>query len=154
LDDPKAAVEATDPIDAIARIPDANTGVLHTSSWGEGGYAAVWVHPSNDWIYRHLNRAAERMEELARGGDHGDPLRARALRQAGRELLLAQASDWAFIMRTGTLVPYAVRRTELHVERFRKLADMLAEGRVVTDELEQYEGLDPIFPDLDPGLFA
>jgi 1,4-alpha-glucan branching enzyme len=28
-----------------------------------------------------------------------------------RELLLAQSSDWAFIMRTGTMVPYAVRRT-------------------------------------------
>jgi 1,4-alpha-glucan branching enzyme len=154
LEDPGAVVEATDPIEAIARIPRAAEGELHSSSWGEGGYASVWVDPANDWIYRHLNRAAERMEGLARAGDRGDPLRARALRQAGRELLLAQASDWAFIMRTGTLVPYAVRRTELHVERFGALADMLAEDRVAPAEVQRYEELDPVFPDLDPGLFA
>lgn len=152
--EPDAGVEATDPIDAIERLPRAAEGVLHPSSWGEGGYAAVWVDPANDWVYRHLNRAAERMEGLARTGDGGDPLRARALRQAGRELLLAQASDWAFIMRSGTLVPYAVRRTELHLERFGRLADGLGGGGVVATELEQFESLDPIFPELDPGLFA
>jgi len=38
-----------------------------------------------------------------------------ALNQAARELLLAQSSDWAFIMRTGTMVPYAVRRTRSHL---------------------------------------
>ncbi|MBI4364028.1 MAG: DUF1957 domain-containing protein, partial [Candidatus Latescibacteria bacterium] len=154
LDDPRSAVEATDPIDAIGRIPRAPEGDLHPSSWGEGGYAAVWVDPSNDWIYRHLNRAAERMEELARAGDGGDLLRGRALRQAGRELLLAQASDWAFIMRVGTLVPYAIRRTELHLQRFGALADALSAGRIVGGQLEEYERLDPVFPDLDPGLFA
>ena len=39
---------------------------------------------------------------------HSDPppgsALQRALRQAGRSLLLAQASDWPFIMRTGTAV--------------------------------------------------
>ncbi|MGE5178482.1 MAG: glycoside hydrolase family 57 protein [Bacteroidota bacterium] len=144
---------ATDPGEAgagLARIPE---GRLHGSSWGAGGYAAVWLDPVNDWIYRHLLRAAERMQRLARAGDGGDALRARALRQAGRELLLAQASDWAFIMKTGTLVPYAVRRTETHLERFERLAGGL-ETRVDPEALAVIEGADPIFPDLDPGLFA
>ena len=78
----------------------------------------------------------------------------RALGQAGRELLLAQASDWAFIMRTGTLVPYAVRRTELHLSRFGRLAGALKANRIDPAEVAELEELDPIFPGLDPGLFA
>jgi 1,4-alpha-glucan branching enzyme len=114
----------------------------------------VWLDPSNDWIYRHLNHAAERMQALARGGERRDPLERRALAQAGRELLLSQASDWAFIMHTGTLVPYAVRRTELHLGRFARLAERLEQGRVDPVELAEWEELDPIFPGIDPGLFA
>ena len=43
--------------------------------------------------------------------------KAAELKQAARELLLAQASDWAFIIKTGTMVEYAVRRTKEHVLR-------------------------------------
>ncbi len=36
-------------------------------SWrGAKGYAEVWLNPGNDWIYPHLDMAAERMVELAR----------------------------------------------------------------------------------------
>ena len=49
------------------------------------------------------------MIELAKR-EPADELEWRALNQAARELLLAQASDWAFIMRTGTMVPYAVTK--------------------------------------------
>ena len=145
---------AVDPLEAIGALPRATEGRLHPSSWGEGGYSAVWLDPSNHWIYRHLNHAAETMQALARAGDRGDPLMRRALGQAGRELLLAQASDWAFIMRTGTLVPYAVRRTELHLSRFGRLAGALKANRIDPAEVAELEELDPIFPGLDPGLFA
>ncbi len=145
---------AVDPIEAIEAIPRAAEGRLHPSSWGEGGHAAVWLDPVNDWIYRHLNHAAETMQALARGGDSGNPLKKRALAQAGRELLLAQASDWAFIMRTGTVVPYAVKRTELHLSRFEKIAGALRQDRVEASELAEFEELDSVFPDIDPGLFA
>jgi 1,4-alpha-glucan branching enzyme len=149
-----SGIDAVDPIEAIDALPHIPEGRMHPSSWGEGGYSAVWLDPSNDWIYRHLNHAAETMQGLARAGDRGDHLRKRALAQAGRELLLAQSSDWAFIMRTGTVVPYAVRRTELHLSRFGRLAEALAKGRVNPAEVAEMEELDPIFPGLDPGLFA
>jgi len=145
---------ATDPLEAstaLARVPE---GRLHPCSWGAGGYAAVWLDPVNDWIYRHLLRAAEWMQRLAREGDRGDALRARALRQAGRELLLAQASDWAFIMKTGTLIPYAVRRTESHLDRFEQLAAALEKGPLDAGAIAALEAADPLFPELDPGLFA
>ncbi|TMQ52661.1 MAG: DUF1957 domain-containing protein [Candidatus Eisenbacteria bacterium] len=152
--EPTSEILAVDPLEAIGALPQTTAGRLHPSSWGEGGYSAVWLDPSNDWIYRHLNHAAETMQALASAGDRGDSLVRRALRQAGRELLLAQASDWAFIMRTGTLVPYAVRRTELHLSRFGRLADALKTNRINPVEVAELEELDPIFPSLDPGLFA
>ena len=69
------------------------------------------------------------MHTLARRGVGSDPLRGRALRQAGRELLLAQSSDWAFIMKTGTTVPYATRRFNEHTIRFTRLYEALKAGQ-------------------------
>jgi len=67
---------------------------------------------------------------------------------------LAQASDWAFIMKTGTLVPYAVRRTETHLDRFDRLAEGLLGTGVNAESLAEMEASYPLFPELDPGLFA
>jgi predicted glycosyl hydrolase (DUF1957 family) len=52
-------------------------------------------------------------------------LTARALRQAARELLLAQASDWPFILRAGTSPDYARRRVKDHLLRFIALHEQL-----------------------------
>lgn len=147
-------LKASDPLDAITRLPRVSAGQMHLSSWGAGGYSGVWLDPVNDWIYRHLLRAAEIMKGLAQRGDGGDPLRARALRQAGRELLLAQSSDWAFIMKTGTVVPYACRRTEEHLGNFTRLAAALQSGPIDPAEVAAMEARYGLFPDLDPGLFA
>ncbi|MGE3808952.1 MAG: glycoside hydrolase family 57 protein, partial [Gemmataceae bacterium] len=80
------------------------------SSWGYKGYCEVWLEGSNDWIYRHLHEDADRMVELAQSFQTPSALERRALNQAARELLLAQSSDWAFIMKTGTMVEYACER--------------------------------------------
>jgi 1,4-alpha-glucan branching enzyme len=78
-----------------------------------------------------------------------DELEERALNQAARELLLAQSSDWAFIMRTGTMVPYAVRRTRSHLLRFNKLYEDVKSGKVDSGWLEKVEAMDNIFPRID-----
>jgi 1,4-alpha-glucan branching enzyme len=78
-----------------------------------------------------------------------DELQSRALNQAAREVLLAQSSDWAFIMRTGTMVPYAVRRTRSHLMRFHKLYDEVKEGKVDSGWLEKVEEIDNIFPEIN-----
>ena len=57
-------------------------------------------------------------------------------------------------MKTGTLIPYAVRRTESHLERFERLAAGLEQGPLDPDAVAAVEAADPIFPDLDPGLFT
>ena len=100
------------------------------SSWGYKGYCEVWLEGSNDWIYRHLHEGADRMVELARENPDPTPLRRRALNQAARELLLAQSSDWAFIMKTGTMVDYAVERTRVHVVNFNHLYEQIKRNEI------------------------
>src|SRR5713226_6342777 len=51
--------------DYLALNPTNPVAVPSPSSWGEGGYSAVWVDGSNDWVYRHVHRAEARMHELA-----------------------------------------------------------------------------------------
>jgi 1,4-alpha-glucan branching enzyme len=118
------------------------------SSWGYKGFHEYWLNDTNAWIYPHLHKAAERMIDLAKQ-EPADELEWRAMNQAARELLLAQSSDWAFIMRTGTMVPYAVRRTRSHLMRFHKLYDEVKQSKVDSGWLEKVEAIDNIFPSIN-----
>jgi 1,4-alpha-glucan branching enzyme len=124
------------------------------SSWGYKGYCEVWCEGSNDWIYRHLHEGADRMVELARENPAPSPLRRRALNQAARELLLAQSSDWAFIMKTGTMVEYAHQRTRVHVLNFNHLYEQLKRGDVDEPWLAEIEKRHNLFPDVDYRVYA
>ncbi len=118
------------------------------SSWGYKGFHEYWLNETNAWIYPHLHKAAERMIELGKG-EPTDELEWKALNQAARELLLAQSSDWAFIMRTGTMVPYAIRRTRSHLMRFNKLYEDINIGKIDSGWLEKVEKIDNIFPEIN-----
>ena len=118
------------------------------SSWGFKGFHEYWLNETNAWVYPHLHKAAERMIEISHL-EPEDELGVKALNQAARELLLAQSSDWAFIMRTGTMVPYAVRRTRSHLMRFNKLYEDVKIGKVDSGWLEKVELMDNIFPEIN-----
>jgi len=123
------------------------------SSWGDKGYHEFWLNETNEWIYPHLHKAAERMISLAARFLDADGLERRALCQAARELLLAQSSDWAFIMKTGTTVDYAIRRTKSHLRRFTKLHDDLCSSCIDEPWLSRVEYVDNIFPDIDYAVY-
>ncbi|HEY3323142.1 MAG TPA: 1,4-alpha-glucan branching protein domain-containing protein [Planctomycetota bacterium] len=124
------------------------------SSWGDKGYFEVWLNGSNDWIYRHLHASEMRMRELVRRFANPTGLQERALKQAARELLLAQSSDWAFIMTTGTMVAYAEKRTRDHLHRFNGLYLQLVENRIEEPWLRELESKDNIFSELDARVYA
>jgi 1,4-alpha-glucan branching enzyme len=147
-------VEAITPGDYLNRHPTNQVATPAASSWGKSGYNEYWLNESNAWIYRHLHAAAERMIELARRFPSADGLARRALNQAARELMLAQSSDWAFIMTTGTMVPYAERRTNEHVLRFNTIYDGLLAGNLDEAWLRDVESKDNIFPDVDYRIYA
>lgn len=150
-------VEPITPSEYLERHPRNQVATPSFSSWGNKGYAEVWLEGSNDWIYRHLLKAADRMVELANryyGFLTPDDLTRRALNQAARELLLAQSSDWAFIMKTGTMVEYAVKRTKDHLLDFNHLYEMISRHRISEQKLADLEYRNNIFPEIDYRIYA
>ncbi|MBN2037805.1 MAG: DUF1957 domain-containing protein [Chitinispirillaceae bacterium] len=148
------AISLAAPSDYLARFPLRQSGRPSFSSWGEGGFSGMWLHETNDWIYRHLSRMEERLAALAATHASAEGLARRALNQMARELLLAESSDWAFIMKSGTMVDYAVRRTREHIANFLRLHDDLINSAIDDRFLTQCETCNAIFPDIDFRVFA
>ena len=151
--DQKAFVLAT-PEEYLQWHPTNHVAMPAASSWGEAGYWGVWLNEKNEWIYPHLNIAQERMTELTRRFSQPDALQERALKQAARELLLAQASDWPFILRTGTSPEYARRRVKDHLLRFSKIYEQLNSSRIDESWLKEVEWKDNIFPEVNYRYYA
>jgi len=142
------------PGEYLRRHPTQQVATPAASSWGEEGYWRVWLNESNEWIYPHLRVAQARMSELAARYSDARGTAGRALRQAGRELLLAQSSDWPFILRTGTSPDYAARRVKDHLWRFLELYRQLTGGQIDEAWLGEIEQADNIFPRLDCRYWA
>ena len=68
--------------------------------------------------------------------------------------LLAQASDWPFILRTGTSPEYARKRVKDHLLRFIDLHEQLTTSQINEDRLAAIEAMDNIFPDIDYRYWA
>lgn len=149
------AVQPITPGEYLERHPTNQVATPCASSWGLNGYNEQWLNETNAWTYRHVHAAGERMVELARRHPNpADALTTRALNQAARELMLAQSSDWTFIMSTGTTVPYATRRFNEHIVRFTRLYEGLIDGKVDESYLAGIEAQDNIFPHVDYRLYA
>ena len=123
------------------------------SSWGAGGYSEVWLNGGNDWIYPHLHKAGDLMHEVARLPENGD-LDRRARNQMARELLLAQSSDWAFIIKTGTMVDYAVKRTKVHVHNCLELYRQIRSHSIYEPFLHNLEATNNLFQEIDYKTYA
>jgi 1,4-alpha-glucan branching enzyme len=137
------------PEEYLKRFPSNQMARPSASSWGEEGYWRVWLNETNQWIYPHLDVAQQRMTDLVHRFPEPNPLEARALRQAARELLLAQSSDWPFILRTGTSPDYARKRVKDHLLRFMVLHDHLLSREVDEQWLSVIENRDNLFPEID-----
>ncbi len=149
------AFELVSPSDHLEAESRVQVAAMPLSSWGEGGYASVWVDDSNTWIYPDLYEAERSMARLAtEAGRETDPVRVRALNQATRELMLAEASDWAFILKARTATTYAARRVREHLAGFRCLRDGLRAGRIDPKELVRLEQRDNLFPDIDYRVYT
>jgi 1,4-alpha-glucan branching enzyme len=141
------------PSEYLAKYPDCQVVEPAMSSWGYKGYSEVWLEQGNDWIYRHLLEIAEKMNALARQNPTPDNLTNRALNQAARELLLAQSSDWAFIMKTKTTVDYAVQRTKTHILNFLNLETQIKNKNLNADFISDLESKNNIFKNIDYKIY-
>ncbi|CAN5383854.1 1,4-alpha-glucan branching protein [soil metagenome] len=145
--------------DVMDTDPARHMITLPEGSWGEGGYHYVWINEDNWWTWKQLYECERRMRTLSGAPAHG-PARE-IVTQAGRELLLAEASDWQFLISTRSAKDYSEARFTDHIARFTRLAD-LAEavhaGREPTEEesafVTECRTKDAPFSDLDPTLWA
>ncbi|MBI4582489.1 MAG: DUF1957 domain-containing protein [Planctomycetes bacterium] len=156
------AIVTVTPSEYLAEYPEARLAMPSESSWGTGGYHEYWLNGANDQFYPRIHEAGRRMEALARRRPHENAPLERALAQAAREALLAQASDWAFIQKAGTTTGYATRRVEEHLRRFEALIELVQGGRLAGPaaeaaalrRLEEIEQQDNLFPWLDYRVFG
>ncbi len=139
----------------LERHPVHQQGFPSTSTWGHKGYFETWLNTRVDWIYADLADCGQRMETLTNMYSKGQisQLTRRALNQCLRELLLAQSSDWPFIISNGTSEQYASRRVKDHVSRFHYLANALEQKSIDEEHLAALEAIDNIFPHADYQVF-
>lgn len=152
----QSEVELITPGDYLDRHPVLQKSTPSASSWGWQGYNDCWLSGSNEWIYPELHRAAREMTTLATRfkDEPAGSLREKLLNQAARSLLLAESSDWPFIMKCGTSVDYANRRVRDSLARFHFLCAAAEKNDVDPRKLLTLERLDNLFPFLDFRLYA
>lgn len=145
------------PITPMEYLNEYNTNQVlevNPSSWGDKGYYGVWLNENNEWIYKHLKVISDKMVQYATDyKDTSDTLKERILNQMARELLLAQSSDWAFLITTQTATEYASVREKEHIYNFLKLEAML-KGEVDYNYLVKLESKNSIFQEMNFRVYA
>ena len=137
------------------RPPDT-TLQLAAGSWGANGDYSMWLNDETLWTWRRLWPLESAFWDAVPGALAAANARP-ILAQAARELLLAQASDWQFIISTGEVADYATRRFNLHCDDLERLLATLkkggdrASGGALADELRLR---DDVFPDVLPQVEA
>ncbi len=100
---------------------------LPEGSWGRGNHHDVWIEQPVHWMWESIYRAERKWMLLAdRLAQHQHRSRTlnRILAQALRELLLLQASDWEFLVTTGSAPDYAQMRFFFHHSDFERLCQI------------------------------
>ena len=100
---------------------------LAEGSWGANGDHSMWLNERTAWTWQRLWGLEDAFWDVAPAALASGAARP-VLAQAARELLLAQASDWQFIISTGAVVDYAERRFTLHCDDAERLIKGLAAG--------------------------
>ncbi len=108
----------------LAEHPPESTVRLAAGSWGAGGDDSMWLNDGTSWTWRRLWLLEERFWRAAPAA-LALPGAQPVLAQAARELLLAQASDWQFIISTGAVADYGERRFSLHCDDAERLVGAL-----------------------------
>ncbi len=137
------------PTDVMDSGLDFQVTMPAASSWGAYGYSNTWLNDKNDWIWPLLHRATEQLARIARDHPSAEGSERRALNQLCREVLLASASDWPFMITMGTAVAYAESRIRTHLDRANQLIDQIRSHAIDEEWLAAVESRDNIFRNID-----
>ena len=110
-----------------AHRPSAEVSIAECS-WGHGGRHSTWANADTAWMWESLARAETLHASLA---EKRPALRGTLLamaEQAGRELILLEASDWPFLVTTRQAKEYAEERFLRHLGDYETLAGAALAG--------------------------
>ncbi len=145
----KQDIKFTRLLDVLMEEPQLQLCDPSPSSWGQGGYHNYWLNETNAWIVHEWSKASKAMIKFC-SQTSIQKIQERVLKQAGRELLLSQSSDWSFILRSKTTTELAKERINLHLKRFWTLISLLEkEEEVPIELLSKLEKEDHLFPLID-----
>jgi 1,4-alpha-glucan branching enzyme len=131
---------------------------LPWGSWGANGDSSMWLSDRTAWTWERLWPLEQSFWDVAPNA-LGSPSARPVLAQAARELLLAQSSDWQFIISTGAAADYAERRFREHCADAEQLIAALGPGRDADLEsaqrrAEELARRDQVFPNVVPAVGA
>lgn len=145
--------------EVYSESPPLEVIAINEGSWGKDNNHGVWINDGNKWTWEKIYKAELRFDALLEKYpvDKMKKTHRRILRQAMRELLLMQSSDWQFLIETGQARDYADHRFYSHHSDFSALCDiaerLLKSGKWHLKQserqiLEECEKRDDIFPKL------
>jgi 1,4-alpha-glucan branching enzyme len=131
---------------------------LPWGSWGANGDSSMWLSEQTAWTWERLWPLEQAFWDVAPQA-LASPAANPVLAQAARELLLAQSSDWQFIISTGAAADYAEKRFRMHCDDASKLIAALGPGREAGLEsaqrlAEELYRRDNLFPNVLPAVAA
>jgi 1,4-alpha-glucan branching enzyme len=140
----------TTPSRYLEENPPRTSANLDLTTWGTNKDDSTWINAETGWMWEALQKSQQRLFVLA-DYRHGSALEKRAVEQAAREVLLLESSDWPYMVAKNRAKEYSIQRFCAHLERFRRIADLLQAGD--SDKLEsmlgEIEEVDNIFARLD-----
>ena len=142
----------------LLRHPSRSAIRMPSGSWGANGDFTMWLSEQTAWTWERLWPLEERFWDTAPAA-LGSAQSRFILAQAARELLLAQSSDWQFIISTGAAADYGEKRFREHCSETEELVDALVDGSPEALERGSRRAAelgerDAIFPDVLPAISA
>ena len=124
---------------------------LTEGSWGKNGDFSMWLNEQTAWTWQRLWALEDAYWAAAPKALKGGPKPRAVLAQATRSMLLAQASDWQFIISTAEAADYASQRFDEHCGQAEDLVRALGSGKIDDATMARVEALgaqDSLFPNV------
>ena len=124
---------------------------LTAGSWGKDGDFSYWLNDQTSWTWKRLWALEGAYWGVARKALAGGENSRAVLAQATRSMLLAQASDWQFIISAAEASDYATLRFDEHCGQAEDLVRALQTDRIDDATMRRVEALgaqDSVFPNV------